>query len=363
MLWRYRVPSLNELKRGPWLFGLRADLMAFGGSAMVAAVLVLYGATTQLLERELSLLFWLVLIVGIDVAHVWATAYRVYLDPDELRSRRLLYLGMPLVLYFINLILYAISPSLFWRCLAYAAVFHFVRQQLGWVLLYRRKAGESASVDAVLDRTAVYAATVYPLLHWHAHLPRNFYWFVEGDFVTGVRLDWVDALEPLYWAVLAIFVLRQLHLFLRGVLNPGKILVVSTTWFCWWLGIIALDSDYAFTVTNVVIHGVPYMVLNYTYARQRARQNPSSAGSVLTSRGWFIFLLSLVFCALLEETLWDRWVYHDRPAFFGTGSVFSGQIVALLAPALALPQTLHYFLDGVIWRTRRRTAKKHVAFL
>jgi hypothetical protein len=47
--------------------------------------------------------------------------------------------------------------------------------------------------------------------------------------------------------------------------NPGKDVVVITTAVCWYIGIVTFNSDYAFTVTNVIIHGVPYMVLVYWY--------------------------------------------------------------------------------------------------
>jgi len=39
-------------------------------------------------------------------------------------------------------------------------------------------------------------------------------------------------------------------------------------------GIVAFDSDYAFTVTNVVIHGVPYLVLVYWYGWVRRTGEP-----------------------------------------------------------------------------------------
>jgi len=38
----------------------------------------------------------------------------------------------------------------------------------------------------------------------------------------------------------------------RRPVNVGKCLVVLSTFLLWWLGIVALDSDWAFTVTNVL---------------------------------------------------------------------------------------------------------------
>jgi len=51
----------------------------------------------------------------------------------------------------------------------------------------------------------------------------------------------------------------------------GKHVVVATTAACWYVGIIAINADYAFTVTNAFIHGVPYLTLVYLYARAASR--------------------------------------------------------------------------------------------
>ncbi|MFH4043607.1 hypothetical protein WAI98_20490, partial [Acinetobacter baumannii] len=64
------------------------------------------------------------------------------------------------------------------------------------------------------------------------------------------------------------FVAAQRY-FRRDFSAIGKDIVVATTAICWYLGIVAFNSDYAFTVTNVIIHGVPYFALIYVYAKAR----------------------------------------------------------------------------------------------
>ena len=41
------------------------------------------------------------------------------------------------------------------------------------------------------------------------------------------------------------------------------------TWVAWFGGIVLAQNDFAFTVMNVVLHGVPYFALLYRYARSR----------------------------------------------------------------------------------------------
>ncbi|HJL45879.1 MAG TPA: hypothetical protein RMG45_08585 [Polyangiaceae bacterium LLY-WYZ-15_(1-7)] len=338
-------------KGGPWLFGRRTDLLAFGGSAALAFALLGLGAQLGILEADAPDWIWLSCILVVDVAHVWSTIYRVYLDGAELRRRPLLYVGAPLACYAAGVLLHAMSGALFWTVLAYVAVFHFVRQQVGWVALYARREG-AGPLDRRVDLAATYAATVWPLVWWHGHLPRSFHWFLEGDFVVGLSAELAAWTFPLYAALLGGWALRQLiRLAGRGPKpSPGKLLVVATTWACWYVGIVALDGDFAFTVTNVLIHGVPYLVLTYRYGRHRAARRPASTLARVLRGGALVFVLSVIALAFVEELAWDRWVWHDRPWLFGEGGELGAFALSLLVPLLALPQATHYVLDGFIWR-------------
>ncbi|MGZ3476685.1 MAG: hypothetical protein ACXWUG_22920, partial [Polyangiales bacterium] len=60
--------------------------------------------------------------------------------------------------------------------------------------------------------------------------------------------------------------------------------------------------------------------------------------------------------ALIEEGLWDRFVWHDHEHLFGEGELLSPRALAFLVPLLALPQAVHYALDGVIWRRAQNPA-------
>ncbi len=307
-----------------------------------------------LLDTDAPAWVWVSCILAVDVAHVWSTAFRVYLDTDEVKRRPVLYLGMPVAIYVLGVLIYSLSAASFWRVLAYVAVFHFVRQQYGWVALYRRRAGETAALDRYLDKAAIYAATVWPLIWWHGHLPRRFVWFVPNDFVAGLASEVATFTEPLYWAILGAFALRQVQLFANGrPVNAGKVLVVFTTWACWWVGIVALDSDFAFTVTNVLIHGIPYLALTYRYGKARAREVPESLLGQLAKGGLVVFVVVVVGAAFLEEALWDRLVWHDRTWLFGDGVDLGDLALTLLVPLLALPQAVHYALDGFVWKVRR----------
>uniref|UniRef100_A0A7C4LKG7 Transmembrane protein n=1 Tax=Schlesneria paludicola TaxID=360056 RepID=A0A7C4LKG7_9PLAN len=328
-----------------WLFGRTVDLSVFLGPAAAALLLVAVAQRQGWLDHETPEWTWVAGVLLVDVAHVYATAFRVYLLPSEWRRRPWLYGLTPALALVLGWAVASESEAWFWRLLAYLAVFHFVRQQYGWVAWYRARAGERDRWGAALDSLAIYLATIYPLAYWHAHLPRNFWWFLPGDFV-GLPPALASCLAPLHGLALCAYALRSV---LRGIgsgfWNPGKDLVVATTAACWYVGIVALNSDFAFTVTNVLIHGVPYLALTWRYARLTGQpswqpRSPWAFGVLFLATVWLL--------AYGEELLWDRTIWHERGWLFGSARIEGNRSFWLAL--LAVPQITHYVLDGFIWR-------------
>ncbi|TWT93585.1 hypothetical protein [Neorhodopirellula pilleata] len=361
-------------------------MLTFGGSAVVALALLPVGAALGILHDKTPGWTWVTTILLIDVAHVYATGFRVYFDIGELKKRPWLYTLTPALAFGLGVAVYSESVGRFWTILAYLAVFHFIRQQYGWVALYRarerecysRSHDDQAFIDPDvaedgraerlgwwIDASAIYLATIYPLVVWHASSPRQFHWFVEGDFFQ-VPAVCADILRPIYWCAMAAYVIGSLHRgWTDGHWNPGKDLVVLTTAVCWYVGIITFNSDYAFTVTNVIIHGVPYMVLIYWYRWHRVitpSDNAVHDGNHLRNRRWTnarrltAFLGIVWMLAYAEELLWDAGTGERHAWLFGWFPM--GESIdpwtTWLAPALAVPQITHYILDGFIWRRSAR---------
>lgn len=336
--------------RNRWLFSPTVDVSVFLGSAVLSLLLLAVGARYGLLNQDTPEWTWITTVLLVDVAHVYATAFRVYFVPDELHRRPFLYLGTPILCFLVGVAIHAVlGPIVFWRLLAYVAVFHFVRQQYGWVALYRSRCGERDALGRWIDTLTIYLATIYPLVHWHANLPRGFAWFIETDF-QPIPTAIESSLRPVYWGMLAAYAANSVRNWFAGRGNPGKDIVVVTTAVCWYLGIVAFNSDYAFTVTNVVIHGVPYIALVYYYALRRR------SGDVVERRfDWrsnlFVILATIWFLAYAEELLWDRALWMERSWLFGEPFPEHGWR-GVLEPLLATPQLVHYVLDGFIWRRR-----------
>lgn len=335
-------------RHSKWLFSREVDLSVFLGSAVASLLLLAVGWRLGILNEDSPDWTWVTAVLLIDVAHVWSTSFRVYFDREEFKRRVWLYTLVPVFGYLVGVAFYSEGELAFWRVLALVAVFHFVRQQYGWVNLYRAKLKETSRWTWRIDAAAVYLATVYPLAFWMTN-ERNFNWFIAGDFFTLPALV-DDILFPVYVLALTLYFGKSVYqYFADGFLNIGKDIVVATTAVCWYTGIVFFNSDYAFTVTNVIIHGVPYFALIYFYARQRREANGRFYRSL--SSNWLVFLATLWALAYVEELFWHRGVWHERNWLFGENWNLEAW-KTFLVPLLAVPQLTHYVLDGFIWKRK-----------
>lgn len=336
-----------------WIVSARGDLAMFLGPVALAGLLVLLGGALGVPDDGLAPWAFLLLVVGCDVSHVHATVFRAWLDPAQRALRPGLLLGVPLLCFGLGLALHRHDGLLFWRVLAYLAAFHFVRQQVGWMVYAARQGGERDRRRIALDKLAVYAATVFPLIWWHAHLPRSFVWFVPGDFASGLSRELAVAAGWAHAAILGAWLALFAWDAARGRgANRARLLVLVTTWLAWVGGIVLLESDLAFTASNVLLHGVPYTVVVWRWGRRRFEHESGPVAALFRPGRASVYVGLLVGAAFLEEGLWDRLIWHDHDGLFPAPPLaLSPALTSVVVALLAVPQASHYVLDAFLWRT------------
>lgn len=332
-----------------WLHSARFDLTAIiAPQIFIAAVLLLFPDQVHRLG-ELPVWLWALLIIGVDVSHVYSTVFRTYLDPRERARLPDLYKLFPAIAWVIGVVLYSINGLYFWRALAYLAVFHFVRQQYGFMMMYAARLGSGSTA---LDKAAIYAATCYPLLYWHCN-ERRFHWFLEHDFFAFNHPVLTPIGAVLYAAIMVAYLAGELRSWRRQrILNLPKNLLLLGTALTWWVGIITFNNDVAFTATNVIAHGVPYLALIWLYKHRESTLN-SRPSPLFRYRGIPLYLAIMGAVAFLEEAIWDGVVWRDHAPLFSwiwLSATPSELVLSFIVPLLVLPQLLHYVFDGVIWR-------------
>ncbi|HLP51512.1 MAG TPA: hypothetical protein VK154_11545 [Chitinophagales bacterium] len=350
---------MNNSKQ-PWLHSLGIDslfilLPPFATLAIIALLPEKFKN-----QEGMTTAIWVSLVLLIDVAHVYSTLYRTYFDKEMHHKHRNLLINIPLLAFIGGVLLYSIGAMVFWRVLAYIAVFHFIRQQYGFIRLYSRKETPNR-INRTIDALAVYAATIYPVLHWHLSGKRNFDWFVEGDFYYFKSDFLLYVGTYLYIGIFLLYLGKEtLQSFRSRTFNLPKNLLMAGTFISWFFGIVYFNGDVAFTALNVISHGIPYMALIWIFGKRKAEQKKEQTSillrAVFSSYGIVLFLLILFFFSFVEEGVWDALVWNDHKDVFGAfyflPQVKTNLLLAVIVPLLTLPQLTHYIIDGFIWKVR-----------
>lgn len=336
--------------RQPWIHNAKTDgWFILSPPFIILLVIFLFQNQIHELENHYSFYTWLFLIVFVDVAHVYSTLFKTYFVKEEIRKRKLLYYGIPVLSWMLGLMLYQFGSLVFWSVLALIAVFHFIRQQYGFMRIYARF--EPNNLSKSLDGIAVYSATIFPMLYWFK-TPRAFTWFVENEFDWLHQVpDYLPAITFLYFAILVIWISKTVYQVLRtGKMNIPKIVLISGTYLSWYFGIVYFNNDLVFTFLNVISHGIPYIALVYLREiKQRDAEKLNSLSVFKSTFGIFLFILIILGFAFFEEFLWEILIWNEH---FSLNLNVSLDWFQFLVPLLVVPQLTHYLLDGFIWRSR-----------
>lgn len=339
----------------PWLEALGILAVPF------VCCLVLFFLPIEIIYSDvLPESVWLFLIVFIDVGHVYSTVYRTYVDKETVSKHKNLFVGLPVLLLVISVVLHSISGLLFWRCLAYLAVYHFIRQQYGFLRIYSRKDADN-KIRRIIAAVTIYSVTLLPVMYWHVLPGRAFNWFIANDFIiAGAHPLWPALIISVFWLVIVLYGISEIVFSIRTkTLNVQKNLVVMGTALSWYIGIVYYNSDFVFTFLNVVCHGIPYMSLVWIHGKKLHAQKGSFLKVIYGRFTLLLFLLPLFFIAYVEEGFWDSLVWKEHGDVFSVFKYISisipKQALNIIVPLLALPQLFHYVIDGLIWRMRKDT--------
>ncbi|MGQ2813985.1 hypothetical protein [Leptospira interrogans] len=347
------------MKSQGWIFKPSLDLTFIIFPGIVSVVFLFILKKYNILPSEINPWTWFCTVLLIDVAHVYSTLFRSYFNMEEWREKKNLLITLPIVCFLFSIFLYSFGTIWFWRIMAYVAVFHFIRQQFGFLALYRKKT-TSVQVPFLFDKITIYLMGGVPILYWHlTDQKREFSWFMEGDFLIYPFPALANSILWLQQIWLCCYILIHIYHFTKYRSIPlGKILLVLNTWIVWFFGIVYFNSDFSFTITNVINHGVPYIFLLFYYTIQ----NQSEIKIEMFQTGSWIKILScflgiLFVFAFIEEWIWDSFIWKDHSFIFKNSNFYSFElpefVSALLVSVLFLPQFTHYILDAHLWKVEK----------
>lgn len=332
-----------------WIRSAKYDLSFIIAPSFLAVLLLFFFPESWLWSNEMPNWAWFAMVLMIDVSHVYSSLYRTYFDKISLQKHKKLLFFTPIWVVLVAGSIHYFSEAVFWRLAAYLAVYHFIRQQYGFLKLYTRTEGIKQ-----IDIWMIYTVTVFPMLYWHLSEPRNFMWFTAKDFLFYTNQNLADLLKYVFWILVIIYYFLAVKEYLQTrQINLPKTLLILSTMLTWYLGIVYFNGDMAFTMLNVVAHGVPYMALVYAAEQKKSYKKTGFWKLLFSNFGVFIFIGILFALAYIEEGFWNGFVWHEYDEFFAffpsinlTDNLWLSSIIALLS----MPQLTHYILDGYIWK-------------
>jgi hypothetical protein len=334
-----------------WIISARDDLLWFIGSVASSYILlVLY--ISGVLPLVVMAAVWAILI---DAPHVFGTFSRTYFDRSERQQRPRLLWGSLLFFLIGPLLVLAGAGFVFFFVAALWAYYHLVKQHYGFMVLYKKKNDDLATVDNLVDRLLLLFAFNYPFVEFIARDPEAM------ARVPATLRGGVNGLARILFAatlvLLIVWIGRQLQRFLTGEpLDLPKYLLLAAAIPMHWIVLLTPmpHKPIAIVAILTIYHNLQYHRLIW-FHNQKYR-TPSV--EVRKKFG-------------AAETISRRLAYYIG---FGIifGIIYQGprQILGYLnfqqgdsAPQSLLIQLgisflwgyafIHYYLDSKIWRVRR----------
>ena len=302
---------------------------------------------------------WILIVLTIDVAHVYSTVYKTYFNPLALKRHKLKLYALPIIVWIAGALVYSQSTRFFWSVVAYFAVFHFIRQQYGFFRLYSIKSIATKSQQRLLN-LCIYSVMVIPIAIWHVRGQRNFNWMTEGDFFYLSTPSLEPVFQVLFLIVLVSYLALEVKLSWKSQpFNFPRVLLTFATGISYYTAIVLTNNDFLFSLINVVGHGIPYMALVWWSEKKNLNEkSPGILKTVLSKWGVILFYVLILAMAYFEEALWDALIFREKSFPFGWTYTFLHEIqnsivLVIVVPLLIMPQIVHYILDGYIWKNKQ----------
>lgn len=348
------------VNKQPWLHSAWSDWIFILFPPFACLLLIILFPTEFQQAEGMPIAYWLILVVFIDVAHVYSTLYRTYFNRNNLTQNRFLLFVIPLACYLSGVFIYNVDDLWFWRILAYLAVYHFIRQQYGFMKLYKRQ-DVNKNWSSWIDTITIYTTTLYPIIFWHLDGNRNFNWFIDGDFIRFQNGNLLSMASTIYVVIVALYLFKEFyHCYKQRNVNIPKNLLILGTGLSWYFGIVHFNGDLTFTLLNVVSHGIPYMALIWFFEKKRkdnVQVNSTKLYKIAFGKyGLLFFISAIILFAYLEEGLWDSLIWNEHQQIFKPfsflPSISNNSLFNVIVPLLIVPQATHYVLDGFIWKKK-----------
>ncbi|MEK7356394.1 MAG: hypothetical protein AAB250_08090 [Bdellovibrionota bacterium] len=287
-------------------------------------------------------LIYSVLAVGfIESGHVYTTFWRTYLHPDERNSSRI-YVVVPLVIFGVFTIWMFFGRIGMWSFVAYANVFHHVRQYYGFNRWYQ---GLGAKPSRVSD-FFLYALCLVPIVAYHFRSDAIKGYYSNDDLFLAPHPIAFAACVGLFGVVAFAWIVFEIRRWSAGAREPGRVLSILTP-----AAIYSICFFYGTTLTTilfplVISHGVAYFgVMGESLRKTQSARFPTFVRAVTIVIGTAVVLGGSEF--YFEQ----NWIDFTDVGPSGSG------VASLVTGLYLVPLFSHFVFDAIIWRRKHRESR------
>jgi len=331
-----------------WIISGRDDVIWFIGS-VVSSYLLLFLYVRGIVPLIPMVAFWAILI---DAPHVFGTFSRTYFDRTERHNRARLLWG--------SLLFFAVGPVLvlagfgfvFLFVAALWAYYHLVKQHYGFMVLYKKKNGDLARVDNVLDRALLLFAFNYPFVEFIARDPE-----AMARVPALLRGGMNGFAKLLLAATILSFIVwlgRQVQRAVVGeALNVPKYLLLAAAIPMHWIVLLTPmpHKPIAIVAILTIYHNFQYHRLIWFHNQKYANAREKYGAAELISRKLLFYIaFGILFGVIYQGPRQLLGYFGLQNAAAGTPLPLTVQLGISFLWGYAF---IHYYLDSKIWRVRR----------
>jgi hypothetical protein len=338
-----------------WIISAKDDLIWFIGS-VVSSYLLLALYVTGILPLVPMAALWAILI---DAPHVFGTFSRTYFDKTERHNRARLLWGSLLFFAIGPLMVFAGAAFVFFFVAALWAYYHLVKQHYGFMVLYKKKNNDLASIDNFLDRALLLFAFNYPFVEFIARDPEA---MARVPSLLRGGVNGFAKLLLIGTVLLGVIWLgRQIQRAITAEpLDVPKYLLLAAAIPMHWIVLLTPmpNKPIAIVAILTIYHNFQYHRLiwfhNKKYTREPQKKDDYGAASFISRRLLYYITFGIIFGIIYQgprQLL--GYVSFQRANAGVTEQSFLIQLGVSFLWGYAF---IHYYLDSKIWRVRRDAA-------
>jgi hypothetical protein len=354
-----------------WITGRNYDLLWYIAACLTGYILIYLNVG---LDVPVLLLLW-IWIVSVDGPHVFGTISRTYLDKEEWKTRKGLFLGS-LFWFLVGPLFLAGSilskqPAPFFLFLVLAqlwAYWHVVRQHYGFLTLYQKKNGEPAGRQNPIDYWSFYALMLLPFVSFLLRHPQAREKLGLSSVLTLYERGFVVALNFLIVGALLTYAAKEWMGARKG--NPVNLPKNVFLLACVPLHLLIFLHPYVSTHVDIRLfavfvtfyHNIQYHGIVWFYNRNRygdpAKRDVFGPASLVSRNFLTYYAFGLLFTLAYR---YSNWFFDGAPVPFGPGpnpvsAMSLGGLFHVSDLAIAFWWGFafnHYYLDQKIWRVSK----------